>query len=358
MAARMAFAARSTRPCSHPTATGKHKLAGWRRSVPDRDGAADRDRPAKTDRRQLPDCERAGPAPYARCGRTLSTIMRDFARMQRWTWLAAVPAESGIALLCGILLTFFGPFYTSTASLAYRLVYWVGLSLAWLVISRMVELALASSARLRGLASWQRRGLSLAIGSIPMTGLAAVATRRLEGATFTTGELALLYVQVAAVCASVSFAIEAVAVRSSRPAPGSAAASRAPGGAPAATQDDAGSDAGTGPEAERPAKPRVLLRLPPAQRGRLRCLSGEDHYVRIHTDRGAPLVLMRFRDALEELDGLPGERVHRSWWVAGDEPCTFTRTGRTAVLRLADDLTVPVSTPYLGAAEALAHARA
>jgi hypothetical protein len=28
------------------------------------------------------------------------------------------------------------------------------------------------------------------------------------------------------------------------------------------------------------------------------------------------LLLMRFSDATAELDGLPGLRVHRSWWIA------------------------------------------
>ena len=45
-------------------------------------------------------------------------------------------------------------------------------------------------------------------------------------------------------------------------------------------------------------------------------LQGEDHYVRIHTALGSELVLMRLGDAIQELDGLEGERVHRSWWVA------------------------------------------
>lgn len=61
------------------------------------------------------------------------------------------------------------------------------------------------------------------------------------------------------------------------------------------------------------ARQRLLERLPPHQRGRIRALEMEDHYVRIHTDAGAPLLLLRMRDAVAELDAIAGEQVHRSW---------------------------------------------
>lgn len=42
----------------------------------------------------------------------------------------------------------------------------------------------------------------------------------------------------------------------------------------------------------------------------------EDRYLRIHTDGGSDLILMRLRDAVGELAGADGLQVHRSFWVA------------------------------------------
>ena len=45
-------------------------------------------------------------------------------------------------------------------------------------------------------------------------------------------------------------------------------------------------------------------------------LKTADHYVEAFTTAGSTLVLMRFADAVAELDGAGGLRVHRSYWVA------------------------------------------
>ena len=45
-------------------------------------------------------------------------------------------------------------------------------------------------------------------------------------------------------------------------------------------------------------------------------LSAEDHYLRVHTDKGEELILMRFSDAINVLIGADGLQTHRSWWVA------------------------------------------
>ncbi|MFQ3595708.1 MAG: LytTR family DNA-binding domain-containing protein [Sphingomonadaceae bacterium] len=97
------------------------------------------------------------------------------------------------------------------------------------------------------------------------------------------------------------------------------------------------------PEAATGAPPRLLERLPPHARGRIRALEMEDHYVRIHTDRSAPLLLMRMRDAVAELDGLPGEQVHRSWWVARDAVRHHETDGRSIRLHLEGELVAPVA---------------
>ena len=75
----------------------------------------------------------------------------------------------------------------------------------------------------------------------------------------------------------------------------------------------------------------------------------EDHYVRVHTTRGSGLVLMRFSDAIAELEATPGLRIHRSWWVAARAVAEVERSARSTKARLINGLRAPVSQPYIQA---------
>lgn len=90
-------------------------------------------------------------------------------------------------------------------------------------------------------------------------------------------------------------------------------------------------------------------RFPPGLTGRLLCLEMEDHYLRIHTDRGSDIILMRMSDAESELAGVDGLRVHRSWWVARDAVTGTRRDGARLLLRLENGLEVPVGKTYRAA---------
>ena len=90
--------------------------------------------------------------------------------------------------------------------------------------------------------------------------------------------------------------------------------------------------------------PRFFDRLPPRLRGAvIHAVQAEDHYLRIHTDRGSDLILMRLSDAVAELEGLEGARTHRSWWVARDAVRDVKRGDGRATLTLEGGLAVPVS---------------
>ena len=96
-------------------------------------------------------------------------------------------------------------------------------------------------------------------------------------------------------------------------------------------------EAGEGP-------PRFFDRLPPRLRGAaIHAVQAEDHYLRIHTDRGSDLILMRLSDAVAELEGLEGAQTHRSWWVARDAVQDVKRGDGRATLTLDGGLVVPVS---------------
>ena len=100
---------------------------------------------------------------------------------------------------------------------------------------------------------------------------------------------------------------------------------------------------GAPPETPPTGPVKLIARLNPRLGGQVLALQGEDHYVRVHTALGSELVLMRLGDAIEELGGLAGERVHRSWWVAREAVGAARVTGRRAALTLTSGLDVPVS---------------
>lgn len=95
------------------------------------------------------------------------------------------------------------------------------------------------------------------------------------------------------------------------------------------------------------APARFLQRLPVKLKGsRLFAVQSEDHYLRLYTDNGSDLILMRLSDALVELDGLEGAQTHRSWWVAKDAVADVSRGDGRASLTLSDGTTAPVSRRY------------
>jgi hypothetical protein len=98
--------------------------------------------------------------------------------------------------------------------------------------------------------------------------------------------------------------------------------------------------------------PRLAERLPPHLRAPPIALQMEDHYVRVHTPQGSTLLLMRMRDAVAELDGIPGALVHRSWWVARGAVEGVRRDGRNLRLRLAGGIEAPVARGQVACLEA------
>jgi hypothetical protein len=105
------------------------------------------------------------------------------------------------------------------------------------------------------------------------------------------------------------------------------------------TQSETGADEGG---AQDPAV-RLLHRLEPTKRGPILAMSGRDHYVDVHTGVGRTSLLMRFSDAIAEVDPAAGVQVHRSHWVAWGQIETVEREGVKTYLRLKHGGRVPVS---------------
>ena len=89
-----------------------------------------------------------------------------------------------------------------------------------------------------------------------------------------------------------------------------------------------------------------LKRLPEGLGTELVSLSMQDHYVEVETTQGRELILMKFADALSELSGYPGVRIHRSHWVSAAGLKKFRINGRTVTVVTSSGRELPVSKPY------------
>jgi hypothetical protein len=109
-----------------------------------------------------------------------------------------------------------------------------------------------------------------------------------------------------------------------------------PQSAPGRAPDDA-TDSETGGESG-------LFALLPLRLGTdIICMAMEDHYVRVHTQLGSDLLLMPMARAVEDVAGIEGVRVHRSWWVARSAVLRIDGPARTMRLRLVNGMDVPVA---------------
>lgn len=102
------------------------------------------------------------------------------------------------------------------------------------------------------------------------------------------------------------------------------------------------------PDAGKTATRFLARHAPRLAGGTLLALESEDHYLRVHAERGSELILMRLRDAMAQLIEVPGLQVHRSFWVARAAVTHVERRGSGAQLILSNGVKVPVSRSYIG----------
>jgi len=225
-----------------------------------------------------------------------------------------------IAAAAGVVLALTGAFGTVQEPLSLRLAYWVPVLLAGALwghaCSRLVD---------RWIDMDEKPWMTVAALSASITGPVSVLVWFVtglvfEGQVYRVGALPLMVGPVL----TVTVALSAINVFLGKAQPVQTHAAPA-GGTPARFPD----------------------RLPMKLRGAaIRAVQAEDHYLRIHTDRGSDLVLMRLSDALDELEGLEGAQTHRSWWVARDAVRDIARGDGRATLTLDGGLQAPVSRRY------------
>lgn len=94
---------------------------------------------------------------------------------------------------------------------------------------------------------------------------------------------------------------------------------------------------------------RAGLDLP----GAVMRISADNHYLMIQTTQGRGRVMMRFRDALPDLEAEQGLRIHRSHWVAAGAVSHLVTEGRRHFVVLVDGARLPVSQSYLAPLQAM-----
>ena len=241
------------------------------------------------------------------------------------SWTAGFARLAGVSVGVALFLALSGAFGMDPVPLWKRLAWWLGLLMLGSALSLAGQGWIARRARGRRLAA--AGGLAVGL-TVLMTPVVFAATRLVFGGGWTWRELAGLVPPVAVVCAAMTV-LNVLTLRA-----------RGTGEAAPASE--------AAPPASVPPEPSVFMRrLPLRLRGaELYAVEAEDHYLRVHTDRGSDLLLMRLADALDELGPIEGARTHRSWWVARAAVTTARRGDGRATLVLKDGAEAPVSRSY------------
>lgn len=255
--------------------------------------------------------------------RPMQLAMREWRIGGKWRTLLKAVAFGG-------LLGVTGPFGSQTAfgpSVRYPL--WMVLAFVGFGAAAAAERVLPSTSPGKRTAA---RLIAVALASaVPMTFFVAWAFTVVQpGRTYSPVQMLTLFPFVALVQLLIAYILSPVAPM-----------------APVKT----GEQPVAAPEAALPEyPPEFLSKLPVALRRDILALEADDHYVRVHTLHGSALILMRLADAAAIIDSRLGLRVHRSWWVAKEGVRALERSPGRAVVRLIDDMTVPISRTYLPAA--------
>jgi hypothetical protein len=236
----------------------------------------------------------------------------SFVRRHRPTW--------AIAALAAVLLAGVGAYGTGNAAPWTLYSYWAILTLSGSAFGALASDWLEARGRFRPRSAAELAGLLLAV-SLPLTPLVYVLSGLALNGSWHWQRLPHLWTQVLFLAALLLPLQQFVERRLPQP---------------------------QALPPERLRGPCALLgRLPVRLRdANIQAVEAEDHYLRIHTDAGSALVLMKLSDALAELDPAAGMQTHRSWWVAREAVIDCVRGRGRALLTLRSGLQVPVSRTF------------
>ena len=234
-----------------------------------------------------------------------------------WHW-----REQGLALALTVFaFTMLGPFGTSALSLGLRVAYWsICIAVGWVSVLLMIIVFL----RHPDLDEWPlalRMAAAVSLASLPIGLTVRQVEWLIRGQHLGLGSIVDIFFVCALIGGLVYMRIStrigvSKVVETSGPVP-------------------------------------FLKRLPFDLGQKIISLTTQDHYVEVTTHKGSTLVLIRFQDAIQELETYGGVQIHRSHWVAMDAVRGMGRQNGKQVVELIDGRSLPVSRTYARAVRTL-----
>ena len=243
-----------------------------------------------------------------------------------------------VAFFAAIFMAVTAAVGTDVVPFGTRLAYWMIVMLTGATIGAGVTSGVQSWGRLRNV-PWVEAALNALLISLPLT-LAVVGTGMIllnmqrpspVGLMINFGLVFLVSMVITAITYAIALAQKGK-----------------PLSVPTTTANVANIAAEPSADTQPGLEQRFRDRLPHHLRAaNLLALQSEDHYLRVHTDLGDTLILMRLTDAIAELAEVPGAQTHRSWWVSRDSVIKSARGDGKAILTLRGEIEAPVSRNYL-----------
>ena len=222
------------------------------------------------------------------------------------------PRVLALLAIAAVFLAVTGPFGTfDVLNLPARLIYWSGVVFFSYGLRYLADMV----ARRVGLWGWTQRIVAASGFALVLSVAIVVANYLIFGLAISVGAVVTTFMIVVIVSVLIEGVIQLL------------------GGA----EDDVAAESGFA---------KFMQRLPLEKRGTLIRIEAEDHYLRVVTDKGAEMILMRLTDAEAELGPREGMRVHRSHWIVPGAVTASQRYRGQLRLTLQDGVEIPVSRSY------------
>lgn len=247
--------------------------------------------------------------------------------------------EIFIVLAIGCVLGLIGPFGSYALPVLWRLAYWMGFGLIGYALFRPLNIVAEWAARISGIPTIVAVSLSGLVAGVPMTVMIGFFIGGLRwDSPYLANGFALLYAQICGMGLAIYGVSHLIFARqyenSAEPQP-----VRKPTARQSATLSAGISD--TDLHSQLPAGFPAIL-----------AMSVEDHYVKVHGDGRAEMLLMPLGEAIAAMPNGSGLQTHRSWWVAKNAVSRAKRQGRNWRLHLHGSIEAPVSRQNVAAVRA------
>ena len=260
--------------------------------------------------------------------------------IREWSGAKSVGMHVSWFLITVGLLAYLGPFGTwASLTISDRLLFWaITVGANW-VVGNVVFTSTIRAFRVRKWPTWAGLALAAIVTALPGTGTVwLVVAIYLDYQPSDLSGVIELYSKVFVLHLVIGSLVFHLVERTRRQRDIARNTSVPESSTPGERVDDIPKAA---PEAA------LLARLSARSRAKLLHLHMQDHYVEVNTAAGSELLLLRFRDALREVEDVNGLQVHRSHWVARDAVAGVERRGGgRVILRLVNGSRVPVSRSF------------